>query len=332
MIPTQRTWSDALLLVIKGMFMGMANKIPGVSGGIIALAAGFYEELIYSFSRIDAKAFKILFRHGFFAFYKHINASFLLLLFSGVGLSFFSVSLLLDYLLKHYPQQVLGAFFGMIITSVYYIWKDLPQYSIKEYTSGILGTILGITLLWINPGTENDHWLFVLFCGMVSISGMTLPGLSGSLLILILGNYNLLLVDCVNAVFFTLQDVFTGQGWELDDPDRKRLLGVFIYFTMGSSIGLVVFSKLLKRLIRDYKSITISTLVGFILGSLGAVWPWTSKTIAIEEIHFSLTTTPHKTFYFPNLASFSTQSTLFFILLGIGIVILLEHYGNQQKT
>ena len=332
MLPTQRSWSDAFLLVIKGMVMGMANKIPGVSGGIIALAAGFYEELIYSFSRIDAKAFKILFRQGFIAFYKHINASFLLLLFSGVGLSFFSVSLLLDYLLKQYPQQVLGAFFGMIVASVFYIWKDLPQYSNKEYISGIIGTLLGVALLWINPGTENDHWLFVIFCGMVSIAGMTLPGLSGSLLILILGNYNLLLVDCVNAVFFTLQDIISGQGWGLDDPERQRLLGVFIFFTMGSSIGLVVFSKLLERLIQNYKSITISTLVGFIIGSLGAVWPWTAKTTTVDNVAFSLATTPHNTFYFPDLRLFSTLSTLFFILLGIGVVILLEHYGNKQKT
>lgn len=332
MLPTQRSWSDAFLLVIKGMVMGMANKIPGVSGGIIALAAGFYEELIYSFSRIDAKAFKILFRQGFIAFYKHINASFLLLLFSGVGLSFFSVSLLLDYLLKQYPQQVLGAFFGMIVASVFYIWKDLPQYSNKEYISGIIGTLLGVALLWINPGTENDHWLFVIFCGMVSIAGMTLPGLSGSLLILILGNYNLLLVDCVNAVFFTLQDIISGQGWGLDEPERQRLLGVFIFFTMGSSIGLVVFSKLLERLIQNYKSITISTLVGFIIGSLGAVWPWTAKTTTVDNVAFSLATTPHNTFYFPDLGLFSTLSTLFFILLGIGVVILLEHYGNKQKT
>lgn len=332
MLPTQRSWSDAFLLVIKGMVMGMANKIPGVSGGIIALAAGFYEELIYSFSRIDAKALKILFRQGFIAFYKHINASFLLLLFSGVGLSFFSVSLLLDFLLKQYPQQVLGAFFGMIIASVFYIWKDLPQYRNKEYISGIIGTLLGVALLWINPGTENDHWLFVLFCGMVSIAGMTLPGLSGSLLILILGNYNLLLVDCVNAVFFTLQDIISGQDWGLDDPERQRLLGVFIFFTMGSSIGLVVFSKLLERLIQNYKSITISTLVGFIIGSLGAVWPWTAKTTTVDNVAFSLATTPHNTYYFPDLRLFSTLSTLFFILLGIGVVILLEHYGNKQKT
>lgn len=332
MYPTQRSWTDAILLIIKGMVMGMANKIPGVSGGIIALAAGFYEELIYSFSRIDLKAFKLLFSKGFLAFYKHINASFLLLIFTGVGLSFFSVSLLLDYFLTHYPQHVFGVFFGMIITSVYYIWVDLPHYSYREYIAGILGTILGITLLWINPGAENDHWLFVLFCGMISISGMTLPGLSGSLLILILGNYNLLLVDCVNAVFFTLQDVFSGNGIGLNDPERKRLLLVFIYFTLGSTLGLVVLSKLLEQLILHYKSITISTLVGFILGSLGAVWPWTSKTIAFKDASLAMATTPHNTYYFPDLRLFSSLSTLFFILLGIGIVNLLEYYGNREKT
>ena len=186
MYPIQRSWKESFLLILKGMAMGMANKIPGVSGGIIALATGFYEELIYSFSRIDGKAFKILFNQGIKAFYQHINASFLLLLFTGVGLSFFSVSLLLDYLLNHYPKEVLGGFYGMIIASVYFIWADLPSYTTKEYLGGLLGAVLGVTLLWINPGTENDHWLFVFFCGMVSISGMTLPGLSGSLLILIL--------------------------------------------------------------------------------------------------------------------------------------------------
>lgn len=332
MYPTQRSLFDSILLIIKGMAMGMANKIPGVSGGIIALAAGFYEELIHSFSRIDAKAFRLLYKEGFMAFYRHINGSFLLLLFSGVGLSFFSISLVLDYFLTHYPQQVLGAFFGMILASVYYIWVDLPQYRHQEYLAGSIGTILGIALMWINPGVENDYWLFVLFCGMISISGMTLPGLSGSLLILILGNYNLLLVDCVNGLFFTLQDVFSGNGWGLDDPERKRLLTVFIFFTLGSTIGLIVFSKLLEQLIKHYKSITISTLVGFILGSLGAVWPWTGKTTIIHEQSISIATTPHNQYYFPNLRFFSTQSTVFFILLGILIVIILEHYGNKKSA
>lgn len=327
-----RHWKDRLLLLIKGMAMGMANKIPGVSGGIVALAAGFYEELIYSFSRIDGKAIKLLFKKGFHPFFLHINGHFLLFLFCGVGLSFFSVSLLLDYLLTHYPRQVLGTFFGMIVASVYFIWNDLPQYKTKEYTGGILGLLFGLTLLWINPGNENDHWLFVIFCGMVSITGMTLPGLSGSLLILILGNYNLLLVDCVNGIFFMLQDVFSGNGFGLDDPERRRLLWVFLYFTAGSTLGLILFSKLLEHLIKHFKSVTISTLVGFILGSLGAVWPWTAKTMVEDSTSTLLFTTPHNRFYFPDPGTIDTLFVCFFILLGSITVIQLERYGKQQKT
>ena len=329
MIPTQRTWRDAFLLVLKGMAMGTANKIPGVSGGIIALAAGFYEELIYSFSRFDFNALKLLFTKGFMAFYQRINGTFLCLLFGGVALSFFSVSLVLDQFITHYPKQVLGTFFGMIIASVYYIWNDLPKYTYREYLSNCVGILMGIGLLWINPGVENDHWLFVFFCGMVSISGMTLPGLSGSLLLLILGNYTLLLVDAVNALFYTLKDLFAGRGWGVENSERSRLLGVMLFFTLGSGAGLVFFSKVLDIILRHYKSITISTLVGFIIGSLGAVWPWTNKTISLEENLWQIIATPHKTFYFPNPFNPETLSVAFFLFLGAIIVIVLEHYGKK---
>ncbi len=329
MIPSQRTWRDAFLLVLKGMAMGTANKIPGVSGGIIALAAGFYEELIYSFSRLDLKALKLLFTKGFLAFYQRINGTFLCLLFGGVALSFFSVSLVLDQFITHYPRQVLGTFFGMIIASVYYIWNDLPKYSYREYLSNCIGILMGIGLLWINPGVENDHWLFVFFCGMISIAGMTLPGLSGSLLLLILGNYTLLLVDAVNALFYTLRDLFAGRGWGFEDPERGRLLGVMLFFTLGSGAGLVFFSKVLEVILHHYKSITISTLVGFIIGSLGAVWPWTSKTTSLDETLWQIITTPHKIFYFPNLFDLGTLSVVFFLFLGAITVIVLEHYGKK---
>lgn len=326
----KRTWRETFLLVVKGVAMGMANKIPGVSGGIVALATGFYEELIFSFSRFDLKSLGLLFRGEFRSFYREVNGGFLTAIFCGVGLSFFSVSLLLDYLLRHYPTQVLGLFLGMIVTSVYFIWKDIPQYRTKEYLSSFMGMVLGIGLFWLSPGVENDHWAFVFFCGMVSISGMTLPGLSGSLLLLILGNYSLLLVDSVNAVFFTLKDLFAGHGLDLSSPDRRRLLGVFVYFTLGSSTGLVFFSKALKVILMHYKSITIATLVGFILGSLGAVWPWTSKTIH-TDLALHLVSTPYKTFYLPHQINFSSTSTVFFILLGCGIVIGLEYYGRRQN-
>lgn len=332
MIPTQRTWRDALLLILKGMAMGTANKIPGVSGGIIALAAGFYEELIYSFSQLDIKAIKLLFTNGFSAFYKRINGHFLVLLFGGVILSFFSASLILDYFLNRTPKLVLGAFLGMIVASVIYIWKDLSKYTYREYLSNCIGILLGLCLLWANPGVENDHWLFIFFCGMVSIVGMTLPGLSGSLLLLILGNYTLLMVDSVNALFYTLTDVLGGNGWGIEDPERRRLLGVLLFFTLGSGAGLVFFSKVLEIVLRHNKNITISTLVGFIIGSLGAVWPWTGKTTQANEGLWKIATTPHKSFYFPNLGDTTTLNVVFFILLGAGIVIVLEHYGKQQTT
>lgn len=312
--------------------MGMANKIPGVSGGIVALATGFYEELIYSFSRFDATALGYLLRGKFTSFYQHVNGSFLITLFSGVGISFFSVSLLLDYFLQNYPMQVLGLFMGMIVTSVYYIWKDIDRYRLHEYIGSFFGILFGLGLFWLSPGSENDHWAFVFFCGMVSISGMTLPGLSGSLLLLILGNYSLLLVDSVNALFFTLKDMMLGNGLDWSDPNRKRLLGVFVYFTLGSTTGLIFFSKALKIILTHYKSTTIAILVGFILGSLGAVWPWTEQTISAQAMVSLIATTPYKIFYFPIRLDYNTSSTLFFILLGWITVASLEYYGKKNHA
>lgn len=326
------TWRDKLLLVVKGVAMGMANKIPGVSGGIVALAAGFYEELITSFSRFDTQAIRLLFSKGFKAFYHHVNGPFLLFLFSGVGLSFFSISLVLDILLANYPQQLMGLFMGMILTSVFLIWKRQTPYQMADFTAIFLGTCLGLLLLWVNPGTENDHSLFVFFCGMVSIVGMTLPGLSGSLLVLILGNYSLLLVDAVNGLFFFLTDIVTGQGLGLDDPERRRLLRVFVFFTLGSAFGLVFFSKVLDHILKTYKNTTIAVLVGFILGSIGAVWPWTSSTLQNTTSHKLLIQTAHQHYYAPEWIDAKAYFVLIFILLGSGLVLILDYYGNNKTA
>ena len=328
----RRNIKEAVLLVIKGVVMGMANKIPGVSGGIIALAAGFYEELIYSFSRFDTNAIKVLKIQGFKAFYNRVNGSFLVLLFTGVGISFFTISLLLDFLIDNYPNQVLGMFYGMISVSVFFIWKKISVYKIKDYIGTFLGVITGITLLWISPGSENDNLIFVFFCGMLSISGMTLPGLSGSLFLLILGNYNLLLVDSVNAIYYTLVDLFSGNGIGWDIPERKRLLWVFIMFTFGSATGLVFFSKLLHFVLFRYHDLTISILVGFILGSLGSVWPWTNENSIGILNKVTLFESPYKEYFLPTNLDISVLSTLFFLLLGGLIVFQLERYGNKSAV
>ena len=198
-----RTFKDKIFLILKGLGMGAANKVPGVSGGVVAFVAGFYEEFIYSLQKVNGKAFKLLINGRFKSFFQYINGRFLSLLFLGMVVSYFSVSKILDYLITHYELYVWSVFFGMIVGSIYYISKDFKDWNYKTYISLVIGIVLGLGISFLDPATENDNLLFVFFCGIISVSGMTLPGFSGSFILILLGNYVLLLVDSVNALYDT---------------------------------------------------------------------------------------------------------------------------------
>ena len=318
--------SQKIILICKGIAMGIANKIPGISGGIVALAAGFYEELIFSFSKFNKTALSLLLKTEFKAFYNYVNGSFLTLLFSGVILSFFSASLILDRLIQHYPKQVWGFFFGMILASVIHIWIKEKKFSYKEYTLILLGASFGVLVSLVTPGQENDNLLFVFLCGMLSISGMILPGLSGSFLILVLGNYTLLLIDSVNALYYSLGDIVSFDFSFTDDPARMNLLGVLLVFTLGSVTGLLVLSKVLRWLLKYYPKKITALLIGFILGSLSITWPWKlagNKTVIEPEV-------TRQELIWPNLNEIQNIYVMLFILLGFGIVTLLEIYGKRN--
>ena len=326
MLSKKRTFFQKILLICKGIGMGVANKIPGVSGGIVALAAGFYEELIFSFSKFNKTAFSLLLKREFRAFYQHVNGSFLSLLFLGVIISFFSASLILDQLIQHYPKYVWGMFFGFILASVFLIWMQSKRYTYQEYILTLLGIIAGLLVSFLSPGQENDNLFFVFFCGMISISGMILPGLSGSFLILILGNYTLLLVDSVNALYFTLVDLASLNFSFIDNPNRMELLGVILIFALGSLTGLLVLSKVLRWLLLNHKEKIIATLVGFILGSLSASWPW--KRV-VKKNNYDLNPDRHELFW-PKFDQSENIYVILFIFLGFGIVTLLEIYGKKS--
>ncbi|MBT8322201.1 MAG: DUF368 domain-containing protein, partial [Eudoraea sp.] len=166
-----RTFLDKIFLVIKGLGMGAANKVPGVSGGIVAFVAGFYEEFIYSLRKINLKAFKLLFNGRFKSFYRYINGQFLSLLIFGMLVSYFSISKLLDYFLETNELFVWSSFFGMIIGSIYYIAKDFEHWNQGTLTMGLLGLILGISISFLSPAKENDNLLFIFICGIISVSG-----------------------------------------------------------------------------------------------------------------------------------------------------------------
>ncbi|WP_178989187.1 DUF368 domain-containing protein [Winogradskyella schleiferi] len=331
-----RTLIDRIFLVIKGLAMGAANKVPGVSGGVVAFVAGFYQEFIYSLQRVNKTAFKFLLNGRFRSFYRYINGKFLSLLFLGMVVSYFSVSKILDYLIVHYELYVWSTFFGMILGSIYYISKDFKEWNRTTLLALTLGAIVGISISFLDPATENDNLFFVFFCGIISVSGMTLPGFSGSFILILLGNYVLLLVDSVNALYDTIFDVFTGNFEFIHNEVRIRLLKVLVVFTLGSVTGLVTFSHILNYILKHYKNITLATIMGFIIGSLGVVWPW-KKTIYKTNLDGSqiLDSTGKQiiTNYERFLPELSTQTyiAIAYIAIGILIVLGLEWYGQRTR-
>ena len=336
MHPT-RTIGDKIWLILKGLGMGAANKVPGVSGGMVAFVAGFYEEFIYSLQKVNGKAFKLLINGRFRIFWGYINGKFLGLLILGMIISYFSVSKLLDYLLEHYELYVWSVFFGMIIGSIYYVAKGFGSWNRKYLTYLLLGALVGLSISFLEPAKQNDHLLFVFLCGIIGVSGMTLPGLSGSFILILLGNYVLLLVDSVNALFDTIANIFQGDFSFTNDPARLKLLGVLVVFSLGSLTGLVTLSHFLGYLLKRYKQVTFAVIIGFITGSLGVVWPWKLKEFSMDAAgNFLLDANGQKIIqgysrFFPSEFSFETFLVIFFIIVGILIVLSLDWHQKHKN-
>ena len=332
-----RTISDKFWLVLKGLAMGAANKVPGVSGGVVAFVAGFYEEFIYSLQRINGRALGLLLGGRFRSFWSYINGKFLGVLILGMLISYFSISLLLDLALERYPLFVWSAFFGMILGSIYYIAKDFNDWNNKNILLLLIGTVLGIGISLLEPAQENDQLLFVFFCGIIGVSGMTLPGLSGSFILILLGNYVLLLVDSVNALYQTLVDIAILDFSFTDDPEQMRLLKVLLVFSAGSLTGLITLSHLLGYLLKKFKNNTNAVIMGFITGSLGVVWPWKAEVFKYNtngNILLDINGNPILDNYdrfIPTAINWENGLALFFIIVGIAIVVGLGKYGDKTR-
>lgn len=334
---TKRNLTDNILLVIKGIAMGAANKVPGVSGGVVAFVAGFYEELIYSLQHLNGKALKLLINRRYKSFWTYTNATFLILLFGGSIISYFTVSLLLEYWLTHYEKNVLGVFLGMILATVFYIINQVKKWTFKTALATFLGLSFGILIASSKPISENDGLLFILFCGIISVSGMTMPGLSGSFLLLVLGNYNLLLVETATNLFGILKSSLALDFSFTGDVEQMRLLKILLVFVIGSILGLILFSNLLSYLLKKHHQVSIATIIGFIFGSISIVWPWRETLYKTEEngnLILNGVGNPEiysYQFYLPDLKLINNWKILFFIILGVGIIILLETYGKRIK-
>jgi putative membrane protein len=294
-----------LILFLKGVGMGVANVIPGVSGGTIALITNIYEELINTLRSFDRKALELLFSFKMKELAKHTNLYFLTAIFSGSIVSVFTIASLFEYLFANYPVLIWSLFFGLIVASVIFVGKRVQNWNVKSTIALILGTTVAMSLSFVEPATENSNLLFVFICGIIGISGMMLPGLSGSYILILLGNYKLLMVTAVT---------------ELD----ISLLSIFF---LGSVFGLMSFSHLLSWVLTRYKDATLALLTGFILGSLNIIWPWKQITKSIkinDEVKIIA--------YNSNLPAEIDSNTLFAIILMIAGFLLVYLLENSSKN
>lgn len=248
-----RNIKDYLIVSFKGIAMGAADVVPGVSGGTIAFISGIYEELIDSLKSINLHAGKILFKDGLKAFWKSINGTFLLSLAVGIGISIISLAKLLGFLLDKFPIFIWSFFFGLIVASTIYVAFQIKKWNYKIILSIIIGTIIAYLITALTPASEssNPAYLYIFFCGMVAICAMILPGISGSFILLLMGQYKFIL-SAISGI----------------------KLAYIATFGIGAVIGLISFSNILSWLLRKFHDITVAFLAGFMLGSLNKVWPW----------------------------------------------------------
>ena len=258
----ERRIKDYAVLTLKGMAMGAADVVPGVSGGTIAFIAGIYDELINSIKSINMHSLKLLFTGKIAAFWKAVNGNFLFALLLGIAISVFSLAKLITYLLLHEPVLVWSFFFGLVLASTWFVTKDIKGWNWKTVAGFVGGAVIAYYITVATPAETSTNLMFIFLCGAIAICAMILPGISGSFILVLLGKY-----------FYVMEAVKT-----LD----LVVLGVFAF---GAALGITSFSRVLSYALKNFRNITLSVLSGFMLGSLNKVWPWKEVEKLVSDGH-----------------------------------------------
>lgn len=290
--------------------MGAANVIPGVSGGTIAFITGIYEDLINGVKSFDIDGLKLIRQRRVKDFLNHINAQVLVPVFLGAAVSVVSLAKLLKYLFQSYPTYVWAYFFGLILASIWFVGKTVSKINISSITSFIVGTAIAVFIALQVPAQENDALWYLLICGAVAMCSMILPGLSGSFVLLLMGNYSLIMVNAIASFD----------------------LGIIVPVGFGAVLGLLAFSHLLNYLFSNYKDATIALMTGFILGSLLTIWPWKNE---ITDPNFINSKGELKVigydWFMPTSLDNTTIISIAMIIIGIISVYFIERMGEKSK-
>ncbi len=294
--------------------MGAANVIPGVSGGTIALITGVFERLINAIKSFNIVAIRLLFKGKIKELIKYVDLWFLIAVFSGMIISVISLAKVLKYLLDSYPVFIWSFFFGLILASVFYVGKTIQKVNFSVITFFIIGTALAVSISLMEPATQNDSFFYLVICGVVAICSMILPGLSGSFVLILMGNYELVMIDAVN----------------------NADIGILIPVIIGAVVGLIAFSHLLSWIYKKYKDQTISILTGFILGSLGILWPWKNEIYKLDEFGNYLMKDGNMipqgyTRYIPDSFNREVIIAILLMLSGIIVISLIEKIAAKYS-
>ncbi len=308
----QRGFKESFLLLLKGIGMGGADVVPGVSGGTIAFITGIYEELLESIKQFDLPALRFLFNFQFKKFWSHINGNFLVVLLSGIFLSLLTLSRLISYLLMVYPILVWSFFFGLIIISSISVSREIKIWNFRVVIVGIIGVAIAYYVTIATPAETSTELWFIFISGAIAICAMILPGISGSFILLIMGKYEYVL----NAV-------------------RDFNIPVIVVFGIGCVVGILSFARLISWLLKNYHNTALALLAGFMVGSLNKIWPWKivvayridSDGIEIPLIERNIM--PGE--YAQSVGDPQTLWAILFIALGILLVIALEVIATSLK-
>ena len=258
----ERRIKDYAVLTLKGMAMGAADVVPGVSGGTIAFIAGIYDELINSIKSINMHSLKLLFTGKIAAFWKAVNGNFLFALLLGIAISVFSLAKLITYLLLNEPVLVWSFFFGLVLASTWFVTKDIKGWNWKTVAGFVGGAVIAYYITVATPAETSTNLMFIFLCGAIAICAMILPGISGSFILVLLGKY-----------FYVMEAV------------KTLVLVVLGVFAFGAALGITSFSRVLSYALKNFRNITLSVLSGFMLGSLNKVWPWKEVEKLVSDGH-----------------------------------------------
>ncbi len=297
--------------------MGAANVVPGVSGGTIALITGIYERLIDALKSFDAEALKLGLGFKIGALWKKVDGLFLTALMLGVGVSIITLAQVLEYEFKNHPKLIWSVFFGLIAASTPSVGKAVKSWSADVITVFFIGAAIAVSMAFLTPASENKDFVYLMLCGVAAMCSMIIPGLSGSFVLLLMGNYRLVL-SSVNA---------------LTSGDFSVVFSVILPVGIGALVGLLVLSRFLSWLFREHHDRAIGTITGFVAGSLVIIWPWKDKVLETIEKKDGPEDkiVGYENWHVPDLSTGGAWLQLGAVALGIILILVTEYFSNKNS-